>query len=432
MSAGALEWVRSDATAAVLAGLDVALPGLDGLLDLDAVADRFACDWPVDGAPLTARSVRAQLARITYEPGRRAVAVYRLAVAEPGAPERPTLGVVEITTTGTHHRLAVDDPAMVGLGEAADGAAMADRLAASVTHPVATCAVEPISYRPGAHCVLRYDLQAGPADGGRTVLFGKVYASGMATVAERLTELHRCGRLDGSFEVAGPLDTAPELGLVVQPEAGGQSLGRRVFDPAAPHSRRLDAEAAGRALAGLHRCAGPAGPARALADELEDLRTQVGLVAAADPALARRVDTVLDHLQRVAPAPVTPVPSHGSFRADHVVLHGSRVQLIDLDGYGWSEPARDAGNLLAYLRWRALRDPRWSAAVTEVRSGFLAGYAEVAALDGERCAINEAASAIKIAVRRFRRLAVSEWAAVPELIEAAARLLRGHERVEVR
>ena len=214
--------------------------------------------------------------------------------------------MVEITTTGTHHRLAVDDPAMVGLGEAADGAAMADRLAASVTHPVATCAVEPISYRPGAHCVLRYDLQAGPADGDRTVLFGKVYASGMATVAERLTELHRCGRLDGSFEVAGPLDTAPELGLVVQPEAGGQSLGRRVFDPAAPHSRRLDAEAAGRALAGLHRCAGPAGPARALADELEDLRAQVGLVAGADPALARRVDAVLDHLQRVAPAPVTP------------------------------------------------------------------------------------------------------------------------------
>ena len=69
--------------------------------------------------------------------------------------------------------------------------------------------------------------------------------------------------------------------------------------------------------------------------------------------------------------------------------------------------------------------------MTEVRSGFLAGYAEVAALDGERCAINEAASAVKIAVRRFRRLAVSEWAAVPELIEAAARLLRGHERVEV-
>ena len=152
------------------------------------------------------------------------------------------------------------------------------------------------------------------------------------------------------------------------------------------------------------------------------------MVAAVDPALARRVDAVIDQLQRVAPAPDAPVPGHGSFRADHVVLRGPHVQLIDLDGYGWSEPARDAGNLLAYLRWRALRHPHVSEAVTEVRSGFLSGYADVGRLDGERCAIYEAASAVKIAVRRFRRLAVAEWSAVPALVDTAAGLLRGRAR----
>ena len=247
-----------------------------------------------------------------------------------------------------------------------------------VTHPVATCAVEPISYRPGTHCVLRYDLQAGPADGGRTVLFGKVYASGMATVAERLTELHRCGRLDGSFEVAGPLATAPELGLVVQPEAEGQSLGRRLFDPSAsPRSRRLDAEAAGRALAGLHRCAGPAGPVGRWPTSSRTCAATAGLVAEADPALARRVDAVSTTCSgsrrprsRRCPAMARSGPTMSSCTGR---TSSSSTSTATGGASRHEMPATcsptSAGGRCAI--------PAVSAAVTEVRSGFLAGYAEV-------------------------------------------------------
>jgi hypothetical protein len=421
MRAGALEWQPADT--GPLDGLDPALEGLAGLLDADAVAKRFPLDGPVEG----------QLARITYEPGRRAVAVYRLTTASRSPAARRTVGMVEVTPTASRHRLAVDDPALVGLAEAADGAAMIDRLAPLVAHPVVVCSAEPVSYRPGEHCVLRYDLWAEPAGGDQTTLFAKVYAAGATAVATTLADLHRCGRRSGAFSVAAPLAVVPELGLVVQAAAEGQSLGHRLFSPgSSARVRRAAAGAAGRALAALHGCAGPVGPVRSLAEEVEDLRRQARVVARVDAELGRGVDAVLDELDRRSAADAAPVPAHGSFRPDHVILDGTQVQLIDLDGYGWAEPTRDAGNLLAYLRWRALRDPRWAPAVADSRAGFLAGYAGADELDGERCALHEAVSAVKIVVRRFRRLAVSEWAVVPELVEAASALLRGRERVEVR
>lgn len=421
MRAGALEWQPADTRP--LDGLDPALEDLAGLLDADAIASRFPLDGPVEG----------QLARITYEPGRRAVAVYRLTVASRSPAPRRTVGMVEVTPTTSRHRLAVDDPALAGLAEAADGAAMFDRLAPLAAHPVVACSAEPVSYRPGEHCVLRYDLWAEADGGEHTTLFAKVYAAGATAVATTLAELHRCGRDSGAFSVAAPLAVVPELGLVVQAAAAGQSLGHRLFSPgSSPRARRAAAGAAGRALAGLQGCAGPVGPVRSLADDVDELRQQARVIGRVDTELARRVNGVLDELDRRSTADAAPMPAHGSFRADHIVLDGTEVQLIDLDGYGWAEPSRDAGNLLAYLRWRALRDPRWAPAVAESRAAFLAGYARAATLDGERCALHEAASAVKIAVRRFRRLAVSEWAVVPELVEAASALLRGRERVEVR
>ena len=223
------------------------------------------------------------------------------------APERPTLGVVEITTTGTHHRLAVDDPAMVGLGEAADGAAMADRLAASVTHPVATCAVEPISYRPGAalrpplrppgrtrrrrpHGAVRKGVRIGDGHGGREADRAAPVRTPRRQVRRRRPAGHR---RPSSAWWCNPKPEVRAWAVVssTRPRrtAGGwtprRPVGRWPVCTGAPGlpDRR------GRWPTSWRTCA-----------------PRVGLVAAADPALARRVDAVLDHLQRVAAGPGHP------------------------------------------------------------------------------------------------------------------------------
>ena len=64
--------------------------------------------------------------------------------------------------------------------------------------------------------------------------------------------------------------------------------------------------------------------------------------------------------------------------------------------------------------------PRRDLDLSEGRNAFVAGYAARGlALEPERLRIFEAASMLKIAARRFRRLAVSEWPVVHALVDAA-------------
>jgi hypothetical protein len=94
---------------------------------------------------------------------------------------------------------------------------------------------------------------------------------------------------------------------------------------------------------------------------------------------------------------------------------------IDLDSSCRAEPARDLGNLLAYLRWREIRQPAAATTVAAVRAAFLEGYADEAgtAADPDRVALHLAASSMKIAGRCLQKLAVDEWEQVPRLVEAA-------------
>src|SRR5207249_1706931 len=155
---------------------------------------------------------------------------------------------------------------------------------------------------------------------------------------------------------------------------------------------------------------------------LADVYALLPAVAQADPALASRLFGVAEEIRGLPACADAFVPSHGSFRGDHVILDGDRATLIDLDGYCWADPARDAGNLLAYMGWKALRESRRDLDLDlgEGRNMFLAGYAARGlALEPERLRIFEVASMLKIAARRFRRLAVPEWPVVNALVDAA-------------
>jgi hypothetical protein len=337
---------------------------------------------------------------------------------ESGGEPRETIGVVEVDALGLTYRLFRDDPALPGIATAADAEAMQRRfaaLASEVTNGCRdpTCVVTPIRYKPALSCALRYELEA-PA---RARFFGKLFADGGDGRASVLAALHGAGSLP---RILKPLAYWPDLQLLVQPAVEGVQLGAAAFNASSSECARLLYEA-GRSAAAL-TSVDVAGPRRTLDDDVRDLRLSRPLLLQLAPELLPGFDEAVAGIAGLAgsrPEPA-PVPSHGALRSDQFLVEGDSLVLVDLDGFCWANPARDVANFLAYLDWRAIRLPATAALVAAGREAFLAGYAGVVPLPSERwLELYRAASMLKIAARRFRRLSFDEWDLVPELIDAA-------------
>jgi hypothetical protein len=407
---------------------DPQLPALALALDGVAVGRLFADHWPAArGAPRPSGAIRAcRLLDVKYQPAVRCVAIYELLVDAPRGPARPTIGVVELTPARRTHRLFNDDPHLPSLAAATDPGYMRERFAtlpaAHDAAGVTACAVTPVRYKPGTHCVLRYDLQT---PGGPRVVFGKLLGRGGAHLAATLEQLHAVSQAaPGMARVPRPLAYWPDLQLLIQPAVReGRDLNVCAFDPAAPAAVREQwLHSAGRSLAALHQSAGAMGPQRTLADDLRELATYCASLAQAAPALAERFTAAHDLLALGMRdlVEIAPLPSHGAFRTDQLMLEDGRLVLIDLDSFCWANPARDLGNFLADLRWKAIRNPAQAAAIEQAAGAFLAGYQAAGPLPPAAWrALYEAASLLKIAGRRFRNLSLPEWPLVPRLLDAA-------------
>jgi hypothetical protein len=401
-----------------LSALDSALPRIAESFDLPAVARLFERAWR---RPI----IRCTLLSTRYEPGARCVTTYELEAADfPRTPAR-TIGVVEVTPAGRSHRRYDEDPLLPGLAAAVDPAVIGQRLASSCAVPVDGCTVAPVRYRPGERAVLRYLLTTSA---GRVVLYGKVVAEGVRALSARLAGLHDAERNDpGAPSVLPPIAVLDDLGLLVQAEVAGDSLHALAFTSALPAAERVALlRRVGRAIAALHEGAGPSAPARTAADDVRELRSYLPAAGIADPPLAARL---VDAVERAGLAILDVpgqalVPSHGALRTDQVYVSAERVTLIDLDGYCWSQRARDIGNFLAYLRWKAIRQPAHRALVAEGRRAFRAAYRRTGEIPSDDVIrIAEAMSLLKVAGRRFRNLSVREWPSVPALVDVALELL---------
>ena len=401
-------------TAPVVAGrsalsdLDPSLPGLAHAFDERRAAQAFASAWDTDVSACGLRSTR-------FEPGLRCVTSHEVEVVT-GGRRRSVLGVIETAPTGTRVRRFAEDPDLPGLALAMD----ADRMAALLGWEDAGCRVEPVRYRPGQRAVLRYRRGAGSS-----CLYGKVLAGGTGGVEQALAMLQEAAATDASVPTGAPVAALDrEAGLVVQAEVPGPSLHAVAFAETFTKDERLIAlSRAGLALARLHG-SGVAPSRRATAaEDIADLRAFLPAITCADPDLAGRFDglvAAVDSTRADGPA----LPAHGAFRTDQVLLSGGRPVLLDLDGFCTAHPARDLGNVLAYLRWRAIRRPGQAALVRAARDALVAGYTgSGASLDGKGLGFYEGLSLLKIAGRRFRRLAVEEWPLVPGLLDAAGALL---------
>ena len=388
--------------------LDPSLPDLASTLEPDAVVKLFERSWPGRGQPPSITA--CVLDRVHWSPGVECVATYRLTLTPSVFQPAGTIGIVAVDLAGVHHRLFDADSGLPGLSLAADPEVMTGWLTEQLGRRADCRSVTPLTYQPGSRCTLRYDL----ADDKARVLYGKVLpGEGSQKLFQALAAL-------GDPFVAPLVGYASQWHLVVQVDAGGRSL--RDAAAGTPSSGALaELSAGGTLLSRLHAQPGPPAEHSSLIEDADELLKYLPAAERASPSNAARLADGIDRLRSLPDWPGDTTPSHGAFRLDQVQVSAPGPVLIDLDSYCWAEPARDVGNLLAYLRWSEIRRPHTRVALAQVRAAFLSGYEgeAVAPLDGDRVRAFEAASLLKIAGRRYRKLPWEDWDRAPRLIDDA-------------
>jgi hypothetical protein len=407
---------------------DPNLTRLQVAFDLPAVSRLFEEGWPGTRALPGATSVRAnKLLDTKYEPRVSCVTTYDLVVATQNGSGR-TIGTLEMSPSQTVLRTLEHDRDMPSIAEALDANAMARRFTSSVPGLEGEATGEPsiiaVRYKPGARCVLRYTF---PTTSGARVFFGKIVAMGSDLLARSISSLQEASSKSPEMPlIAGPVAYWPDMRMLAQRAVEGAELHEVAFDATVDVAvRERWMGQAGRGLAGLHRATGVPAASRTISDDTQELEAYAPPMAQADPELAGTFARAVDSLRGFAePEGTDFVASHGAFRTDQFMIQGDELVMIDLDSFCRSEPERDLGNLLGYLRWKAMRQPQHASFIEAAPKHFLDGYGAVRPPpDQRRIVLYEAASLLKIAGRRFRSLTVREWPKVPHLIDTAARLL---------
>jgi aminoglycoside phosphotransferase (APT) family kinase protein len=380
--------------------VDPALPGLSAALSAHP--------------PHTAAEDHCRVRHVEWVPRRRCQVVHEVRTSQ-------ALAFVsyEVTASGTTFRRMAADRDLPGLPSALDPATMRERLTEVLRARVDTCHVTPVSYRPATRAVLAYEVVARS---GRSRLYAKLLAEGSdryaAAAAALAASAHRRGV---SAPVPEVVAVWRDLGAVVQRSAPGRVLSEVLRDESLPERERVrDAELLGGLLADVHTTPLDDAPHWSAEDELTALESLLTPTSHADPAIGRSLAALLDRLADNVPGDADPVLSHGAFRTGQVVIHDGVLSLLDLDTVNASDPARDAGNALAYLSWADIRGAVRAGLAPTLNEALLAGYADSRTpLRAQGLAWWTAAAMAKIAGRRYRSLATTEWHDVPELMSRA-------------
>src|SRR6266550_428558 len=167
--------------------------------------------------------------------------------------------------------------------------------------------------------------------------------------------------------VCRPVRYLPEERTLVFPWVSGPSLA----DVADHRTPQLLQRAAGLAAA-LHRSGVvPEAPTTAETTVNETL-ARCDRLCARWPAMAPLVMPLVAKMRAAAHSldATDPVPVHGDLWAGQLVWTGERLVLLDLDAFGYADPAYDAGYFLAQLERKGLSDPARSAQTP----GWLAAF----------------------------------------------------------
>jgi hypothetical protein len=312
-------------------------------------------------------------------------------------------------------------------------------------------AAEPVRYKPGDRCVIRYRLRFGDpdaAEGASTAtrtcrLVAKLYRE--QSEAQAATDL--LARLRSQAAVtwtARPLGVVPGLPLALTEDLGSSRdpvpalSGLDLVHPGSPDAFQVIGRAA-RALAELHTSGLDTGDLsrRTGADEAGKAAKRAGLLEQYVPELTPQIRQVTDVLcAALTDLPADTLrPGHGSYKSSQLLVQDGSVFLVDFDQFCLTDPALDVGYFLAYLRPAGLWYHRagrraWFQAAADT---FLSAYLDRLAERGEsaatragiagRAPVFEAALLLKIAARRVNRLHSPRAGEVQAVLDEVSRSL---------
>jgi hypothetical protein len=317
--------------------------------------------------------------------------------------------------------------------------------------PLRSIVAEPVRYKPGDRCVLRYRLRfgtpgAGAGAGATTstrTLIAKLYREPEeAQTADDL--LSRLRDQAGVAWTARALGVVPGLPLALTEDLGSSRdpvpahSGLDVVHPGSADAVEVVRRAA-RALAELHTSGLDTGDLsmRTGADEAGKAARRARLIEQYVPELAPVVRQVADELcAGLTGLPADTLrPGHGSYKPSQLMVREGAVFLVDFDQFCLADPALDVGYFLAYLRpaglWygRAGRRAWFEAAADAFRTSYLDRLAErgestdTGAGIARRAPVFEAALLLKIAARRANRLHSPRPGEVAAVLDEVARSL---------
>ena len=314
---------------------------------------------------------------------------------------------------------------------------------------LAQVVAEPVRYKPGNRCVIRYHLTLNRQEEQKHLtIFGKVYADpqqarSVQALQQRLYD-EQVANLGSSLAdlpsstplLPRPLGIVDEIGLTlneaVQPASADEHMltGTRALQPRLERGKggeirsisipeeelRLTAVALARLHTSAVRPAG--GSPRTGAKEAKRARERAALIASHNVAQAEETQRLAQDLAARLQAlePDSYRPAHGGFKSSQLLFHSHQVFVVDFDGFCMADAALDVGYFLAYLRPSGLwyHSPgmrEWFEAAARVftttyRQAMLESGVLPAAIDGilERSRLYEAALIFKIATRRVNRL----------------------------
>jgi ATP-binding cassette, subfamily B, bacterial len=240
------------------------------------------------------------------------------------------------------------DPRLPALAE--DGTELARRLGAGVALPDAPAL---IGYKPRSRAVLRGDGHVLKAYGA-----ARSFAAALTGLTTALP-----------VRTAAFAGTIPELRLTAQRSLEGER----------PDSAEDVAARAGSIAATLQRAPQPSLPVAMPERQLDAAIRKAELIEAVLPEQGPRLEALVSRLAGALPVPAEPVPAHGDFHADQLLLEGDRIAVIDLDQLCLADPALDLATYAAdVVRGRAAD----LEAVQRVMERLLDGYGgRPAALD---------------------------------------------------
>jgi hypothetical protein len=259
---------------------------------------------------------------------------------------------------------AVADPTMPFLSLALDPATAEARILCCIApsgNPRAArirygtlARIEVRRYKPGRRCLIEYRFLN---DEGEFSILGKVRAKGTdRRTFEVVNALWNAGFDQTSSDgvsVPMPLGLIPEFQMWLQLRAPGEPAASLISGPGGDVLARRIAEA----LHKLHRTVVPTDRVHSTADELQILRDRLSTVSAAKPEWRARLQGLLRDCERLVERfpQLGETGIHRDFYADHALVNGNRLWLLDFDLYCRGHAALDAGNFIGHLTEHSLR-----------------------------------------------------------------------------